>query len=171
VRFIQATEKGLAASVVVVCALALSAGASYAAAGGTGHTITQTDHQHGTWTEQGDSDFCTGAPITPTITGNEVEHVTFFPGGDEAWGTFTEEGSVSADENGLHFTGRITVWGNFNVNERNANTTFTATFKLSATDDQGVTHVEIGHEVAHVAWNAISQEPVVSFDKMFVTCT
>ena len=51
-----------------------------AAAGGNGHTVTETVHQHGTWTEDGDTDFCTGAEISPIITGNEVEHVTFFLG-------------------------------------------------------------------------------------------
>jgi hypothetical protein len=31
-------------------------------------------------------------------------------------------------------------------------------------------YTEVGHEVAHVAWNAVSQQPVVSFDKMWLTC-
>jgi hypothetical protein len=48
--------------------------------------VTQTFHQHGTWIEPGDTDFCTGAPVTPTITGNTVQHVTYFTGSDEAWG-------------------------------------------------------------------------------------
>ena len=144
---------------------------AFATAGGTGHTITETDHQHGTWVEPGDTDFCSGADITPTITGNEVEHVTYFPGGDEVWGTFTEEGTARALIGDLDYSGRITVWGNFNVNEKNANNTFTASFTLTATDSDGVVHSEIGHEVAHVGWNAISDEPVVSFDKMYVTCS
>jgi hypothetical protein len=151
--------------------VAVPASAAFATAGGTGHTVTETDHQHGTWVESGDTDFCSGAEIAPTITGNEVEHVTYFPGGDEVWGTFTEEGSASALIDGLDYSGRITVWGNFNVNEKNANNTFTASFTLTATDSDGVVHSEVGHEVAHVGWNAISEEPVVSFDKMYITCT
>ncbi|HET6915786.1 MAG TPA: hypothetical protein VFH56_06815 [Acidimicrobiales bacterium] len=161
----------VAACLAAATALAMPASAATAAASGTGHTITQTDHQHGTWTEPGDTDFCTGATIAPTITGNEVEHVTFFPGGDEVWGTFTEAGTATALVGDLLYSGRITVWGNFNVNERNQNNTFTATFNLTATDANGVTHTEVGHEVAHVGWNAVSQEPVVSFDKMYITCT
>jgi hypothetical protein len=157
--------------VAMAAALAAPMTSAVAAPGGTGHTVTQTDHQHGTWVEQGDTDFCTGATIAPTITGNEVEHVTFFPGGDEVWGTFTEEGTAQAQVGDLIYSGRITVWGNFNVNEQNANNTFTATFKLSATDAGGVVHTEVGHEVTHVGWNAVSDQPVVSFDKMYVTCT
>lgn len=163
--------RGLATGVAAVCVLGFATGTSFAAAGGTGHTVSETFHQHGTWSESGDTDFCTGAEITPTFTGNEVEHVTYFPGGDEVWGTFTEEGTVSAVEGDLTYTGRVTVWGNFNVNEKNANNTFTASFDLSAVDASGVTHLEVGHEVAHVGWDAVSQQPVVSFDKMSVTCS
>lgn len=161
----------IASGVAAVAALASPASGAFAAAGGTGHTVTQTDHQHGTWVEPGDTDFCTGALITPTITGNEVEHVTFFPGGDEAWGTFTEEGTARAQIGGLDYSGRITVWGNFNINEKNANNTFTASFRLTATDADGVVHSEIGHQVAHVSWNAISDQPVVNFEKMYMTCS
>lgn len=139
-----------------------------------GHTVTMTQTRHGTWTEYGDQDFCTGDVINPTITGNSVEHVTFFPGGDEFWGTFTTEGTGSfvQPSSGLTFSGRVTVWGNFNVNERNQNQTFTATFKLAAVDADGVTHHETGHAVAHVAYNASDPTaPVVSFDKMSATCS
>ena len=166
-KHILLTAAGLAAAAT----LALPLSAASAAAGGQGHTVTETDHQHGTWVEGGDTDFCSGQEITPTITGNSVEHTTYFPGGDEVWGTFTEEGSATATIDGLTYSGRITIWGNFNVNEKNANNTFTATFKLSATDDAGVVHQEIGHEVAHVGWNAVSEEPVVSFDRMWLTCS
>jgi hypothetical protein len=141
------------------------------AASPNGQTVTITDHQHGTWTEYGDTDFCTGATVNPTITGNSVEHGTFFTNSDEAWGTFTEEGTVVGVIGDLTYTGRITVWGNFNQNENNMNNTFTANVQLSATDSQGVVHTEVGHEVAHMSWNAVSEEPVVSFDKMTFTCS
>jgi hypothetical protein len=145
--------------------------AAPALAGSNGHTVTQTFTQHGTWTEYGDTDFCTGATVDPTITGNSVQHVTYFTGSDEAWGTFTEEGTVVGVVNGLTYTGRITFWGNFNQNRNNQNNTFTGSVKLSATDANGVVHYEVGHEVAHMAWNAVSDQPVVSFDKMTFTCT
>jgi hypothetical protein len=161
-RAVAAAAAGLGAAVLF---------ATPALAGSNGQTVTQTFTQHGTWTEYGDTDFCTGATVNPTITGNEVQHVTYFTGSDEAWGTFTEEGTVSAALNGLTYTGRITVWGNFNINEKNQNTTFTATVNLSATDSSGVVHYETGHEVTHLAWNAVSDQPVVSFDKMTFTCS
>ena len=44
--------------------------------------------------------------------------------------------------------------------------------KLTAVDANGVTHLEVGHEVAHVAFNAVDPlDPIVSFDKMSVTCS
>ena len=85
------------------------------AAGGTGHTVTMTQTQHGTWTETGDTDFCTGETISPT---------------------------------------------------------FTASFKATAVDSAGATHVEVGHEVMHIAFNATDPiNPVVTFDKLSVTCS
>ncbi len=144
-----------------------------AARGGTGHTVSITTHQHGTWVEKGDTDFCTGEKVTPTITGNAVFHVTYFPDGDEVWGTFTETGKASFTQpsSGLQFSGRVTFWGNFNVNERNKNRTFTASFKFSAVDSNGVVHYEVGHQVFHVSWNAVDQKPVVRFGKVWMTCT
>lgn len=161
------------AAVAAAGALALILGGAAPALAGSpnGQTVTETDHQHGTWTETGDTDFCTGADVSPTITGNSVEHVTYFTNSDEVWGTFTEEGTVVGVIGGLTYTGRITVWGNFNQNERNANNTFTASVNLTATDADGVVHTEVGHEVMHVSWNAVSDQPVVSFDKMTFTCS
>lgn len=161
----------IAASATLALGMGLSVSPAFAASGGTGHTVTQTFTQHGTWTETGDTDFCTGQTISPTITGNAVQHVTFFPAGDEVWGTFTETGNATVLINGLTWSGRITIWGNINVNEKNANNTFTSSFSISATDPaSGAVYTEIGHEVAHMSWNAVSQQPVVSFDKMWLTC-
>ena len=162
--------------VTAACAALVAAQVSpaFAAAGGTGHTVTMTTHQHGTWSEPGDTDFCTGESVTPTITGNEVFHVTYFPGGDEVWGTFTEEGSATflQPSSGLTFSGRVTVWGNFNVNRQNSNNTFTATFKATAVDSSGVTHYEVGHQVMHISFNAADpSSPIVSFEKMNMTCS
>lgn len=170
-RIWRIAAAGVAAGVAVVGVQGVPA---LAAPGGTGHTVTQTVHQHGTWTETGDTDFCTGELVSPTITGNSVEHVTYFPAGDEVWGTFTTEGVASfvQPSSGLTFSGRVTVWGNFNVNEKNSNNTFTASFTLSAVDASGVTHLETGHQVAHIGFNAVDPiNPIVSFDKMSVTCS
>lgn len=132
-----------------------------------GQTVTETTNQHGTWVETGDTDFCTGAPVSPTITGNEVNHFTYFTESDEVWGTFTEEGHVSATIGGVLYTGRITVWGNYNLNERNSNQTFTQSVNLSGSDGS----TEVGHEVSHVTFDAVTDQPVVSFDKMYITCS
>ena len=61
-------------------------------AGGTGHTVTTTAHQHGTFTDAQATNPCTGAPGVATFVGNSVVHETFFPDGDEVWATFTETG-------------------------------------------------------------------------------
>lgn len=154
--------------------LAVQAPPALAAAGGTGHTVTMTMHQHGTWTEPGATDFCTNEEVTPTFTGNEVFHITYFPAGDEVWGTFTEKGTATflQTSTGLTFNGRVTVWANFNVNEKNSNSTFTATFKATAVDGAGVTHYEMGHQVFHITYNAVDPTaPVVSFEKATMTCS
>jgi hypothetical protein len=173
---VRSCARGLAATGLAATGLTVMGGVALVAtpalaASPHGQTVTQTFHQSGTWTEPGDTDSCTGADITPTITGNEVEHVTFFTNSDEAWGTFTEEGSVAVTIGDLDYTGRVTTWGNFNQNERNQNNTFTSSVKVSATDAEGVVHQEVGHEVAHMSWDAVSDQPVVSFDKMTFTCS
>ena len=154
-----------------VLALAV-VGSTVAAPGGTGHTVTQTDNFHGS-NSTTDTNPCTGNTIDLQQQSNIVQHVTFFPGGDEVWGTFTEEDKVTGTDEGtgVVYTGHSTVWGNFNVNEKNANNTFTSSANLSAVDENGVVHVEVGHEVAHVSWNAVDQAPTVSFDKMSFTCS
>ena len=62
-------------------AILLTGGQAMAAAGGTGHTVTMTEHQHGTFTDDQATNPCTGAPGVATFDGNSVEHVTFFPAG------------------------------------------------------------------------------------------
>jgi hypothetical protein len=56
-------------------------------------------------------------------------------------------------------------WFNFNLNERNANSTFTLTIK--ATAPGGLTIV--GHEVSHVNYDS-TFTPTLSFDKPSFTC-
>ncbi|MDL9981547.1 hypothetical protein [Microbacterium candidum] len=161
-----------AASAAVLLSIPIGGSMAFADTGGTGHTVTQTTHQHGTWTETGDQDFCTNATVNPTIDGNEVMHFTYFPyPADEMWGTFTETGQVTAHFNGLDWSGKINVWWGVNINRQNQNNSSTSSFRLTATDPiTGRVYSEIGHQTAHVGWNAVSQQPVVSFDKMTLTC-
>ena len=78
-------------------------GAAWAAPGGTGHTVTETEHIHGEFDPELGPNPCTGADIvSESAFGNVVMHVTFFPDGDEVWATFTEEGKVTVlDSNGV----------------------------------------------------------------------
>jgi hypothetical protein len=128
--------------------------------------VTQTDNFHGVNTSIGTNP-CTGNAIDLTQTSNIVQHVTFFPGGDEIWGTFTEEDKiVGVDEGtGAVYTGHSTFWGNFNVNERNANDTFTASIHVTGSDGSTISY----HEVMHETWNA-NGVLTVQFDKPSLTC-
>lgn len=167
------TIRGLLGVAAAGAALVVVQALPGVAAGGD-HTVSTTQTQHGTWTEQGDTDFCTNELISPTISGNSVFHITYFPAGDEVWGTFTTEGQASflQPSSGLTFSGRVTVWGNFNVNNKNSNSTFTASFSATALDSAGVTHYEVGHQVMHIGYNAVDPlNPIVSFEKMRVTCS
>jgi hypothetical protein len=156
----------LLACFVLVIAAVVAVGTATAAPGGTGHTVTQTDNFHGVQTNT-DVNPCTGNAIDLTQTSNIVQHVTYFPGGDEVWGTFTEEDKVTGvDEGtGVVYTGHSTEWGNFNVNERNANDTFTASIHVTGSDGSSITY----HEVAHESWDA-NGNLTVQFDKPSLTC-
>ena len=152
--------------VAVAVAAMAAAGGAVAAPGGTGHTVTQTDNFHGT-TQTTDTNPCSGNTIDLTQTSNIVEHVTFFPGGDEIWGTFTEEDKVVGfDEgSGVTYTGHSTVWGNFNVNEKNANDSFTISIHVTGSDGSSIGY----HDVAHESWNA-NGDLTVQFDRPSLTC-
>jgi len=75
----------LATVLAVVVAALITVGSAVAAAGGTGHTVPETDNIHGGQTST-DTNPCTGNAIDLTQTSNIVQHVTFFPGGDEISG-------------------------------------------------------------------------------------
>ena len=156
-------KAGLAALLAVVAAAMIAAGSAVAA---PGHTITQTDNFHGVNTAIG-SNPCTGDAMDLSQTSNIVQHVTFFPGGDEIWGTFTEEDKVTAVDEGTGavYTGHSTAWGNFNVNERNANDTFTASIHVTGSDGTSISY----HDVMHETWNA-NGVLTVQFDKPSLTC-
>jgi len=81
--------------------------------------MTQHQHTAPSWT-RGDEPVYWRARVA-TFDGNSVEHVTFFPAGDEVWFTFTETGKVTVTWDGVTYTGHVTAWGNFNMNERNSN--------------------------------------------------
>ncbi len=151
---------------VGVAAAALTGGAALAATGGSGHTVTMTELQHGTFEEPEATNPCTGAAGVAIFDGNAVEHVTYFPGSDEVWATFTETGKVTVTWSGVTYTGHATAWGNFNLNERNSNTTFTLTIRVFAPDGSSV----VGHEVTHFALNA-NGVITVNFDKPSWTCS
>jgi len=57
------------------------------------------------------------------------------------------------------------VWGNFNLNERNTNNTFTLTVKLTGSDGSTIS----AHETQHFSLNA-NGVVTVDFDKMSLTC-
>jgi hypothetical protein len=139
---------------------------AYAAPGGTGHTVTSTDNFHGTQSFQ-DFNPCTGSLLNINLTSNIVEHITFFPAGDELWATFTEEDKVVATDpvTGVVYTGHATFWGNFNLNERNSNSTFTGSITLRGSDGSVVKL----HEVDHFTLAANGQV-TVSFERPRLTC-
>jgi hypothetical protein len=174
-------------------ALVLIAGAALYATGGAsaGHgdtVVTDTQHVHGSFTDTGATNPCdNNAPMVVTFDGNAVFHNTLFfaPGvdpndpnsvPDNVWFTGTETGRVSAQEYtdpsdpfgslvGPVYSGRTTVWFNFNLNERNANSTFTLTIKATAPGGLMI----VGHEVSHVNFDS-TFTPTLSFDKPSWTC-
>jgi hypothetical protein len=154
-------------AVVGPSALWVSTAAS-AAPGGTGHTVTMTENIHGVFDpELTGPNPCSGADIVSVDAfGNVVNHITFFPDGDEVWATFTETGKITiVDSNGVTYTGHLTLWGNFNLNEQNSNQTFTLTITLRGSDGSTIT----AHEVQHFALNA-NGVVTVDFDTMRLTC-
>jgi hypothetical protein len=128
-------------------------------------TVTITQHQHGTFPIAGKNP-CTGVQVSGTQSINAVEHETYFVGEDELWATFTEEANVDlTDTNGVTYSGHLTVWGNFNVNEKNSNSTFTQSFRIKGSDGSLIT----GREVAHFTYNG-NGDLTVQFDKVTFTC-
>ena len=138
----------------VIAATALL-GASSAQAAGT-HTVTETSHLHGQFDDPQGFNPCANNDdsVLWHVDGNLVEHTTFFPASDEAWGTFTETGTVNFTDGGVNWTGRFTIWGNFNQNERNGNSTFTANINMAGSDGE----VAKGGVVSHVVWDG-AQDP------------
>jgi hypothetical protein len=149
-------------------AAVLAPAAALAAPGGKGHTVTMTEVTHGVF-DPGltGANPCTGAAIvSEDASGTVVNHVTFFPAGDEVWSTFTETGRVTVtDSNAVTYTGHVTAWGNFNMNQQNANNSFTLTVMLAGSDGSSITV----HEVQHFALNA-NGVVTVNFDRPTLSC-
>jgi hypothetical protein len=175
-------------ALVLLSAAAVLYAAGGASAGRGDTVVTDTQNLHGSFTDPGATNPCDdNAPMFVTFDGNAVFHNTLFfaPGvdptdpnsePDNVWFTGTETGRVSAQEYsdpndpsgslvGPVYSGRATAWFNFNLNERNANSTFTLTIK--ATAPGGLTIV--GHEVSHVNYDS-TFTPTLSFDKPSFTC-
>ena len=95
----------------------------------SGHTVTSTEHQHGSWVE-------------PDINPDSVWFV---------------DGHVT-------YSGHATVRGNFNLNERNSNQTFTQTIHLTGSDGSSLSL----HETSHITYNG-NGIITVSFDKLSIS--
>ncbi|MFL5962735.1 MAG: hypothetical protein ACJ757_07580 [Gaiellaceae bacterium] len=154
----------LVATGAVLVALACAGVAS--AAGGT-HTQSFTDNVHGTQTST-QLNPCNGDVVDISSTSNIVNHVTFFPGSDEVWFTFTEEDKVTAvDEGtGVVYSGHDTVWGNLNINKQNQNSTFTNMIHVTGSDGSTILY----HEVTHFTMLP-NGDVSVSFDRPTLSCS
>lgn len=136
-----------------------------------GQTVTETDHAHGSFYEPAATNPCNGDTFNggqgALFDGNLVSHVTYFTNSDEVWSTFTETGSVQAtdDGTGVTYSGHATAWGNFNMNEKNGNSEFTLTIRLSGSDGSSITV----HETTVFATNATGAV-TVNFDKFNLSC-
>jgi uncharacterized membrane protein len=152
-----------------LCAALLAFATSAAAANHT--TVTETENIHGVFTEpEFAQNPCNGAAITSfQAYGNIVHHQTsFLENGEvtEVWATFTETGKVAiTDASGVTYDGHFTVWGNYNLNERNTNETFTLTIRVSGSDGSAIS----AHEVEHFGTNA-NGDVTATFDNMSLTC-
>jgi hypothetical protein len=86
-----------------------------------------------------------GALYEITTTSNLVEHETVFPDG-RVHATFTQTGTLVAIHPTLpDFTGKFTIWGNFNFNGKTSNGTFTFTVHGSGDDGSTFKHHETEH--------------------------
>jgi hypothetical protein len=150
---------------MLVLGVTMLAAAPAALANGHHEVVTSTMHEHETVSVSGTNP-CTGVAITGTREINAVFHITYFVNEDEVWATFTETSKIAlTDENGVTYSGHSTFWGNFNVNERNGNTTFTASIHIRGSDGSSLD----AHDVSHVTYNG-NGEITVSFDKPRFVC-
>jgi hypothetical protein len=144
---------------ILTSLLVLFAGTALAAGGE--HTQSYTEHFHGTLTnelnekraEENGEEYeppinpCNGDELQVTEETNIVNHITFFPAGDELWATFTQTSRITAadEETGVVYTGHSTFWGNFNVNRQNENSTFTGMIKVKGSDGSTILYHVVDH--------------------------
>jgi hypothetical protein len=158
-------------SVLTVAAAVLVLAAAASAGSPNGQTVTQTQNVHGSFYEPNGTNPCTGDTFNGgqgiLFTGNLVNHVTFFTNSDEVWATFTETGAISGvdDGTGVSYSGHATAWGNFNMNERNGNSTFTLTIHATGSDGSSIT----AHQTTVFATNA-NGDVTVNFAQANLTC-
>ncbi len=153
------------AALTATALAALAIAASAAAAGGS-HTQSMTQNFHGTQTTT-DLNPCNGDTVDLNLDSNTVFHITYFPGSDEEWSTFTEEDKFTASDEGtgVVYTGHSTFWGNFNMNRQNSNSTFTSTIRGTGSDGSTILYHEVGHFTM-----LPNGQIAVSFDKPNLTC-
>lgn len=137
-RFVSAAAALSAALLMAIPAHAEGAGAV---------SLTQTIHDA---TEiMPVNALCSAEPGMATITYNAIFHLTVLTSGvgeGTGWGTFTLAGSLTVlSDNGVVYTGRITLWDGENVNL--ANYTATSTFIVHVSGSDGSTFT--AHIVAH----------------------
>src|SRR4051812_33601308 len=107
--------------------LVFAFGATQASAAPPTTTTTISKHVVETFVDVVPTCDSSGAEYTITTTSNLVEHETVFADG-RVHATFTQTGTFVATNPTLpDFTGKLTTWGNFNVNGSTANSTFTFT--------------------------------------------
>ncbi|HEU5361737.1 MAG TPA: hypothetical protein VFU56_00285 [Gaiellaceae bacterium] len=164
-------RKTLMLGVLAMAFAAVVIVAPASAGGPNGQTVTQTENIHGTFSEPEATNPCTGDTFNKgagiQFTGNLINHVTFFTASDETWATFTETGAISGtdDGTGVTYSGRATVWGNFNLNERNQNSEFTLTIHATGSDGSSI----IAHQTTAFVMNA-NGTVTVNFGKDSLTC-
>ena len=129
-RFPRLGLVALAAAVTVIAA---------PAAASAQPPVTETTNLHGvTETFIDEAPTCEGGPAYEiTATYNLVEHVTAFEDG-RVHATFTQTGTfvaVALEEGEPDASGRFTVWGGFNQNNKSVNGTFT--FNVRGTFETG----------------------------------
>ena len=127
---------------------------------------------HGVFNEPQATNPCSGDTFNGgagiVFTGNLVNHVTYFTQSDEMWATFTETGAIAGtdDGTGVTYRGHATVWGNFNMNERNQNSEFTLTIHATGSDGSSIS----AHETTVFVVNS-NGDVTVNFDKFNLTCS
>jgi hypothetical protein len=158
-------NKLLAIALAAGMMILLPLGTAHTHAAGAG-TVSYTQIIHNQTDVSPGANPCTGVPGTLTQTYNAVFHVTTQADG-ELWATFTQTGSVSFvpyDSIQPSYSGHATFWGNYNVNQQNANSTFTSSIRVVGTDGSVIT----AHEVAH--YLVTSTGVTMSWDKPTLTC-